>query len=208
MQNLSHKQQAEQEAIRLAVVRLSALADWPTRCARLGLPDPAPPGGSIRIGVLGVTLEICPPDFRVVMIGSGKPPKPAEHLLALHYLLGDLPVVPAREWVTFREFPGGQFYWQPFLSRSIKPLVGRIGNNLDLLRDHLTRFSATVSSLPDGGLRATIRALGAIELMLVYRPGDDEFLPSADVLFDSCARRCLCAEDAAALGGRFCIGLL
>lgn len=208
MQTLNHKQQAEQEAIRLAIGKLAALGDWPARCRRLGLPDPATTDGAIRIDVLGMTLEFRAPEFQAVILGTGKPPKPADHLLALHYLLGEVPVSPTKEWITFREFPGGQFYWEPFLSRSIKPLIGRMGNDLGLLKEHLSRFAVKVESLSDGGIQAVAQALGAIELMLVYRPGDDEFPASADVLFDSCARRVLCAEDAAALASRFCIGLL
>ncbi len=208
MQSLNHKQQAEQEAIRLAVEKAAALDDWPARCARLGLPDPATTGGAIRLTVLGATLELRAPEFRAVAIGVGKPPKPADRLLALHYLLGELPLAPAGEWITFREFPGGRFYWNPFLARSVNPLVACIGNDLDLLRERLRRFAATVTPLADGGLHATIRALGVIELRLAYRPGDDEFPPSAELLYDARARRLLCAEDAVALAGRFCIGLL
>ena len=208
MQSLSHKQQAEQEAIRLAVGKLAALHDWPARCARLGLPDPAATGGTIRIAVLGAMLELRSPEFQAVALRAGKPPKPADHLLALHYLLGELPLATAGEWITFREFPGGQFYWEPFLARSINPLVKRIGNDLDALREHLRRFSATLEPLADGGLQATVQALGAIKLMLAYRAGDDEFGPSAEVLYDARARRRLCAEDAAALASRFCLGLL
>jgi len=209
MQTLTHKQQAEQDAIRLAMGKLAGLADWPARCARLGLPDPGTTGGGIRIIVLGATLELRPPEFSAVVVGgSGKPSKPVDHLLALHYLLCEMPVMPTGEWITFRDFSGGQFYWEPFLSRSINPLVGRMGNNLDVLKDHLRRFSAKVEPMSDGSLRATVHALGAIDLMLVYRPGDDEFPPFADVLFDACSRRLLCAEDAAVLAGRFCIGLM
>lgn len=208
MQTLTHKQEAEQDAIRLAIGKLAELSDWPARCARLGLPDPTATGGAIRINVLGTTLELRAPAFQAVAAETGKPPKPADLLLALHYLLGEVTLVPAREWITFREFSGGQFYWEPFLSRSIKPLIARMGNDIDLLRDHLRRFSATVAPMPDGGLLAAVQALGAIELLLVYRSGDEEFPPSADVLYDACARRLLCAEDAAMLAGRFCIGLL
>lgn len=205
---MTHKQQAERDAIRLASGKLAVVDNWPARCLQLGLPDPATTGGALRVAVLGSTLELHPPEFQATVVPSGKAPKPADHLLALHYLLGEFTVSPAGEWITFREFPGGQFYWEPFLSRSIKPLIGRVGNDLGLLKDHLSRFPVQVEPLPDGGLRAVIQALGAIELMLVYRPGDDEFPPAADVLYDACARRVLCAEDAAALASRFCIGLL
>ena len=205
---MSHKQQAEQEAIRLALGKLVSLGDWPVRCSRLGLPNLSTTGGSIRIAILGTELDIRLPDFQAEVMRTARRPAPVEYLLALHYLMGEVSLTPMREWITFREFPGGQFYWEPFLSRSIKPLIARIGNNQDLLRDRLSRCSAAVETLPEGGLQATIRALGVIDLMLVYRSGDDEFPPAAEVLYDACARRSLCAEDAAALAGRLCVGLV
>jgi hypothetical protein len=208
MQAVNHQQAAQQEAGRLAIAQLAAVTDWPARCARLGLPDPTVTGGGIRINVLGLTLELRPPTFLVTPLGAEKPVSPADRLLALHYLLGETPLVPTRRWLTFREFTGGQFYWEPFRARSIKPLIGRVGNDLDLLRARLQRFAAQVTPLPDGGLQAVIQALGVIEMMLVYRAGDDEFPPSGDLLFDACALRSLCAEDAAALASRFCFGLL
>jgi len=45
-------------------------------------------------------------------------------------------------------------------------------------------------------------------LNLVYRRGDDEFGPSAEVFFDSGLRKVFSAEDAATIASRICIGLL
>ena len=49
---------------------------------------------------------------------------------------------------------------------------------------------------------------GNLHVTLVYRAGDSEFGPAADLLFDACAKRVLCAEDAAWLASRICLGLL
>lgn len=205
---MTHKQEAEREAIRLAAAKLEALGDWPARCRRLGLPDPSEGDGLIRVVVLGAVLGFRAPDFGTVTTGAGSRPKSADHLLALHYLLGEAPVKPTGEWISFRAFPGGLFYWEPFLSRSIRPLIGGVGNDLGLLRDRLSRFPAKVEPLSEGGLQATLQALGVIQTRLVYRSGDDEFPPSADVLYDACAQRLLCGEDAAVLAARLCVGLL
>ncbi|MHB9138667.1 MAG: DUF3786 domain-containing protein, partial [Victivallaceae bacterium] len=43
---------------------------------------------------------------------------------------------------------------------------------------------------------------------LIYRAGDDEFPPEAEVLFDAAVKRVYVAEDAAVMAGRICIGLL
>lgn len=208
----THQQQATALAIQLAVAKLADRSDPsdPTdliaRCARLGLPPPA--GGRVRIPLLGRTLELQPPAFDGVFADTNKPPKSTERLLALHYLTSDFPVSPEDRWITFREFPGGAFYWEPFRARSVNPLIESIGNDLGKLRERLARFSAKIEDEPADTVSARIPAIGRIEVLLVYRQGDDEFPPTADLLFDACARRVFCAEDAAALGGRVCFGLM
>jgi hypothetical protein len=206
---LSHQKQAEALAIELAVAQLSTLADLPARCALLGLPDPAVTHGQVLITVLGRPLALQPPAFTARYAGTEREPKPAERLLALHYLACEIPVTPEERWLTFRDFPGGAFYWQPFCARSVQPLIQAIGNDLARLQERLTRFAATIiTDGPADALTARVTALGRIELQLVYRSGDEEFPPSADVLFNACARRVCCAEDAAALASRLCLGLL
>ena len=205
----TNRQQAEALAIRMAVAKMNDrpdLTDLTNRCARMGLAAPAL-GGKVRIPLLGRTLELQPPDFDGIVVETGKPPKPAERLLALHYLACDVPVAAENRWITFREFPGGAFYWQPFLARSVNPLIEAIGNDLDLLRERLERFAANIEDGPADTVSARIVAIGRIEVLLVYRAGDEEFPPSADLLYDACARRVYGAEDAAVLGGRVCLGL-
>ena len=207
---INHQQQAAALAIRLAVAKLansSDPSDLSNRCARLGLAAPASTGGKVCIPLLGRTLELHAHTFAGVIAGTGKPPKPAERLLALHYLLCDLPVSPENRWITFRDFPGGAFYWRPFLARSIHPLIQAIGNDLGKLRERLTRLDAKIEGGPADTVSARIVAIGRVEVLLVYRPGDEEFPPSADLLYDACARRVFGAEDAAMLGGRVCFGL-
>ena len=205
---MTHRKQAEVLAIQLAVDKLAEQPDLPARCGRLGLPDPVALHGAIRLPLFGQTLELRPPAFEGVVVETGQPPKPADRLLALHYLLCDLPVVPEGRWITFREFPGGAFYWQPFLARSIQPLVRAIGDDLGLLRARLERFAAKIEAGPADALSARIAAVGRIDVLFVYRPGDAEFPATSDLLYDACARRVYGAEDAAVLGGRVCLGLL
>jgi hypothetical protein len=208
----THQQQATALAIQLAVAKLANPADpsdpsgLTSRCARLGLPPPV--DGQVHLPLLGRTLELQPPAFEGVFTDTRKPPKPTDRLLALHYLASDAPVSPENRWITFREFPGGTFYWEPFRSRSVTPLIQAFGNDLEHLRARLARFAATIEDGPADTVSARIVAIGRIDVLLVYRQGDDEFPPSADLLFDGCARRVYGAEDAAVLGGRVCFGLL
>ena len=203
----TNRQLAEQTAISLAVEKLSALDQWPARCKLLGLPDPSPTDSSVLLPMFYGTLAIRLPEFTAVVTETGQPAKPCDRLLALHYLLCNAPVTQSDDWITFRDFPGGAFYWQPFLSRTIRPLVNRIGNNVEGLRGRLIRLGAMVEPVAGEGLCATFRAIGNVYVRLVYRPGDAEFPPSADFLYNACARRVFCAEDVAALASRICFSL-
>lgn len=200
----SNKQRALAEAAE-QVARQLANVDLAARCRALGLGAPGA-DGSVVVPVFGQDLRLTPPAFEAVVASSGAMARPADRVLALHYLRCDVPIEPSGELITFRDLPGGAFYWAPFQSRSAGPLVACIQNDLDRLRKNLDRF--TWQPVDIGNLAARVQAVGRIELTLVYRCGDDELPPSAEVLFDACTRRVFDAEDAAVLAGRLCIGLL
>ena len=189
-------------ALALAAGRLAAV-DLPARARLLGLDAD---GAKVRLRAFGADLLLDIPTLALRRAADGKDAKPADRLLALHYLEQTAPPVPTGKLVSFRDFPGGLFYYQPFLSRTAAPLVKRFGDDLEQLRRNLGRFDWT--PLPLGDLGATVHALGALQIAIVYRRGDDEFPPEADVLFDSCVKRAFQAEDAATLASRVCVGLL
>jgi hypothetical protein len=204
MAELNNKQRAQAEAARRAAAGLAGV-DLADRAALLGLPRPGP-DGRLTMRVFGEDVVVVPPGFEVLSVGGGKPVSLGDRILALHYLQHDLPVAATGHLVTFRDLAGGQFYFGPFRSRSIEPLLKRIGNDLDLLRRNLGRFDWR--SVGMGDFAACIHAVGAIEATLVYHLGDEEMGPEAELLFDACVKRVYCTEDVAAIGGRICLGLL
>jgi hypothetical protein len=218
---LTNKQKAETVAAQRGAAALAGV-DLPARCVRLRLAPPAA-DGSVTIRVVGQDLRLTPPDFPAIVTFTGEPARPSDRILAIHYLLCTVPVEPTGQWISFREFAGGPFYWGPFCARAVKPLIGRIGDDLELLRKNLGRLEWQPLDLPKGVadgsgdafladsplplLAARIQALGAIDAALIYRQGDDELEPTAELLFDACARRVLCAEDASVLASRICLSL-
>ncbi|MCK5058521.1 MAG: DUF3786 domain-containing protein [Candidatus Aminicenantes bacterium] len=192
-----------EEAIRLAIEKLRGV-DLAGRCALLGLPEPQK--NTLKFHAFGSDLELRLPGFQLFPAGSDKPVKSTDRILVLHYLLCDLPLNNTGELISFRELQGGRFFWEPFLSRSVRPLMKRIGNNLELLKKNLDSFDWEPVSL--GDFAARIHVLGKVYLTLVYRVGDEEFPPAADLLFDACVKRVYNAEDAAVLAGRICLNLM
>lgn len=201
---MSNKQIAQEQAIERAVSQLTKCDDVELRLTRLGLA--ASDNSIVKIRAFGSDLLLDIRDFSISIKGRNTPAKLGDQILILHYLLCDFPVDPIGELITFRDFTGGQFYWQPFLSRSINPLVSKIGNDIELLKKNLAKFDFEPIQVGDFGAR--IHAFGKIYIDLVYRSGDDEFPATADVLFDSSLKRVFVAEDVAVLASRICIGLL
>jgi Domain of unknown function (DUF3786) len=193
----------QKEAIDLAISKLAAV-DLTERALLLGLP--VPENGVIRLRAFARNYLLRQSDFSLVEEDTGAVAKPGDQILVLHYLLHDLPVQSGGELITFRDFPGGQFYWQPFLSRTVMPLVANIENDMARLQRNLARFDW--EPLAFGDLGARIHTIGQMYLSLVYRAGDDEFAATADILFDSGIKKVYIAEDAAALASRVCLGLL
>lgn len=196
------KQDAQLEVIRQAVGRLQPI-DLLARCAALKLP--APVDGRLKLRAFGIDFELTTDTFELLMSKTGAPAKEADRILILHLLLCELPFNPSDELITFRDFPGGAFYLEPFLSRTVKPLVKRYGNRLADLKTAMNRFDFQPLEL--GDFSARIHAVGCLYVTLVYRLGDDEFPAEAELFFNAPVKRAFCAEDAAVLAGRICFGL-
>ena len=197
------KQNAQKEAIRQAVEKLQPV-DLQARCALLKLP--APESGQLALRAFGNEYILKTGTFELLVALTGSAAKEVDRILVLHLLLCEHPLTISDDLIPFRDFPGGAFYLEPFLSRSVRPLVERYGNQLEALQKAIRRFD--FQPLEIGDFSARIHGLGCLTVTLVYRLGDDEFPPEAELFFNTPVRRAFCAEDAVVLASRICFGLL
>lgn len=197
------KIQGQTQAIDRAKADLAGI-DIPKRCLLLSLSEKL--DNEIRFRAFGADYILNPESLELTNASNSSPMKPGDQIIMLHYLLCDIPVNENGEMITFRDMPGGQFYWEPFLSRSIAPLLKRIGNNIDILKTNLSRFDW--QPFEAGDFAAKIHSIGKINTCLVYHLGDDEFPAAAEILFDSSVKRVFNSEDVAFIASRICIGLL
>jgi hypothetical protein len=178
--------------------------DLVARCAALGLP--APQDGLVSFRMFGRSALL---DLRTLTVADAETAasvKSEDQILLLHFLACDVPLEASRELISFRDLQAGDFYYASFQQRAVQPLIGRFGNDTDTLAAQLARFDHERLTL--GDLSARIYAFGPLATTLVYYRGDDEFPPSAKVLFDQGLKRIFNAEDAAVLASRICLGLL
>jgi len=197
------KEDGQAEALARGKLELSRL-DLDKQLLAHGFPPGDAAYSSFRM--FGKDVLFCKQDCSLTYTGSGAQAKQSEHILLLHYLLRETPVKESGTYVSFRDLPAGQFYWTPFLNRTVNPLVRRYGNDTENLRKALGRFDWSAVEL--GDLGANIHCFGNIYVTLAYHVGDDEFAPTADVLFDSNIKHLFCTEDAVVLASTVCLGLL
>ncbi len=195
--------EANEKALQIAKQSLTN-TDLSARISLLGFPKPQNNIVNIRAFAQDMLLSLS--DLNIINARDKKPVKLGDHILILHYLQNDKIITLQNELISFKNLSGGQFYWQPFLSRTVKPLVSRIHNDLDLLKKNLDRFDWEPAEL--GDFSAKIHGIGSLYITLSYHKGDDEFPPDADVLFDKCIKHVFSTEDAAVLASRICLGLL
>ncbi len=193
----SNKQLAVDEAVNIAVEKLKSV-NMKERCKLHALKLST--DNKISMRVFGRDMRLDVNDFTMPAA------KPADLLLILHYLLCDVPVRKTGKLISFREFSGGQFYYEPFLSRTVKPLTDKYANDIEGIKKCMAKFDYEEVKLGDFG--AKIQSFGPFEITFIYHLGDDEFPVDAEVLFDSSFKRVFAAEDAAVIAGRICIGLL
>jgi hypothetical protein len=196
------KQEAQKEAIRLAIAKLADI-DIISRAKELMLISDAKMEIGLRVFGQDMVLD---ENLKLTNKETGKSARPDETILLMHYLTNEFSVKPTGDLISFRDMPGGQFYLGPFQSRSVKPLVGRIKNDIHLLKKNLDRFDWKETDL--GDFSAIVDVFGPVKATLIYHLGDEEFPANAELLFDSSIKHLFVTEDVAVIAGRICIGLL
>ena len=197
------KQDGINEAIKIAMANLAG-KDLKKSCKKLGFAEPK--GGKVTLRMFEQNMVFDINDYSLIL-ESGESAKPADHLLLLHYFQSDFNISESGELISFRDLPGGQFYMEPFLSRTVNPLIKRIDNDIETLKKHLSKFEWSEINMGDFG--AKILAFGNLYIIIVFQYGDDEFPPAFDVYFDKCVKRAFTeTEDVVVMASRICIGLL
>lgn len=194
-------------ALKKAVIDARAAlkdADVPARCRRQGID--AIQDGILSLRMFGQDMRFDTRSLTLSISGSDEPAKDGDLVLLLHFLGNDFPVRRTGELITFRDFSGGQFYYQPFLARSSQILLKRFGDDAGSLKSNLARLDW--EPLASGDVGAFIHAFGPLYGAIVFREGDEEFPATADFLFDSGVKRALRAEDAAVIATRICLALM
>jgi len=149
--------------------------------------------GPDRIGLrcLGREYVVSHPDG-LVLEADGQPAPVTEAILLLLYLTESTGRALEGRWVGFEQLSGGPGYLASFRGRVVAPLLRAFGPRPDALLPAAAALDGKPLDLGDAAVR--LPALPCLPLAYVIWGGDEEFPPSATVVFDASVEGYLDAE--------------
>lgn len=149
--------------------------------------------GPDRIGLrcLGREYIVTYPDG-LVLEADGQPTPETEAILLLLYLTESTGRDLDGRWVAFEQLAGGAGYVASFRGRVVAPLLRAFGSRPKALMPAAATLGGEPLELGDASVR--LPALPRLPLAYVLWGGDEEFPPSATVVFDASVEGYLDAE--------------
>ena len=155
-------------------------------------------GKEFTLTLLGRNFAIAHPDYAIRDLDGGAlPPLPTQTFL-LRYLLESRDVAWKGEWKTFREMPWGEMYITPYTGRVLTRAAFTLGTRIGKFRTAAEKMGAEPVPHGDAGFRFTL--VGGYEMQILVWEGDEEFPPSAQVLYSDNFAEGFAAEDRVVAG--------
>lgn len=153
--------------------------------------------GKFTLKLLGSTYEIAHPDYAIFGTGFAAKTLPAQTLL-LRYLCEGKDLPAGGEYKTFRQMPWGEVYAQPFAGRILKHAAFALGTRINAFRQAAEELGGR--ALEHGDVGYEFDLMGNYRLQLLLWEGDEEFPPSAQLLFSDNFAVGFTAEDRVIVG--------
>lgn len=178
--------------------RFAAL-DPQEAAARTGTPFA---DGAFCLTLLGHPYRITHPEFSISGEGGTTLKSLPAQTFLMRWLLEGKQTAGSRDFLTFREMPWGELYIQPFTGRVLKRAAFSFGTRLEAFRAACTAMGGLPLQAGDAGFEFTL--LGNYRLRMLLWAGDDEFPPSAQLLYSANFVDGFAAEDRVVAGDLLC----
>jgi len=116
----------------------------------------------------------------------------------LRYLMESESAAWTGGWKTFREMPWGETYIKPYTGRVLTRAAFTFGTRLDKFRTACEKMGAEKVGHGDAGYE--FRLIGNFRMRLLVWEGDEEFPPSAQILYSDNFAAAFSAEDRVVAG--------
>ena len=150
------------------------------------------------VNLLGREYAISHPECVIRAVDGGNlPPLPVQTFL-LRYLLESKEVAWGGTWKTFREMPWGEMYIKPYTGRVLTRAAFTFGFKLAAFRAACEKMGALPVKHGDAGFEFNL--IGGYKMQILMWEGDDEFPPSAQILYSDNFAEGFAAEDRVVAG--------
>ena len=153
--------------------------------------------GKFTLKLLGESYYISYPDYAIEGEGFATKTLPPQTFL-LRCLLEGKKAENSNEFKTFREMPWGELYIQPFTGRVLTRAAFTFGTRIAAFRSAAQKLGGLPLRHGDAGYEFDF--MGAYRLRLLVWEGDDEFPPSAQLLYSANFEDGFSAEDRVVAG--------
>lgn len=160
---------------------------------------------TFTLRLMGVTYQVSWPDYEVRHLDREDlqyyPLEGAANarILVLRYITEGAAAPATGKFLTYREVPWGEVYFKQFQGRCLFRLAYGFGNKLQKFREIMEKLGAR--KLPHGDAGYEFEFLNGLYLQFLLWEGDEEFPPSAQILFsDNFPVAFVMGEDMAVVG--------
>ena len=152
---------------------------------------------------MGSIYYIHYPNFEVTHKNDNKVSYPLEDnqyakILIARYFLQANPTSYKGEFLSYRDIPWGEVYYRQFYGRCIGRLSRKYGNKVDLFNKVMDKMQANKAKYGDSAY--DLEFMKDLYVRFIIWQGDDEFSPSAQILFSDNFPSSFSAEDLAYVG--------
>lgn len=158
-------------------------------------------GNQFEMTYLSAQYAITHPDFEATCkndVAYRPLDSAAGKILLLHFLTEGVKVEPTGTYLTYRDVPWGEVYYQNFKGRCIIRLARTFGKDISAFERACKALGGT--RLSDGDVSYEIPFLDNLSVRLILWEPDDEFPASAQILFSDNFPLAFTAEDMAVVG--------
>jgi hypothetical protein len=158
-------------------------------------------GAAFRLRILGEEHRALYPDFALLDSNGRTVDSPYEKILFIRYLCEGKYFPFRGRRLAYHEIPWGGVYYRNFEGRCLKRCAVTFGNDIQGFKkifEQNPRLRAEALDTGDAGCR--FEFINGLFVSLIVWAGDDEFPPSAQILFDDNFVFAFTAEDLAAVG--------
>jgi hypothetical protein len=177
-----------------SVYRTLTPAEITRRCALPFLREES----AFELCIMGKTYRAAFPEFELRDTEGRLVDQGFEDILFLRYLCEGRYTEATGRRLSYREIPWGEVYYKNFEGRCLKRLANTFGNDLANFRRIMETLRAQALDKGDAGYR--VEFIKGLSVDILLWAGDDEFPPSAQILFNDNFVSAFTAEDIAVVG--------